>query len=180
MSYPMYVLMTEEDFREAIEDGEDINDLGPDEDILYNEADFIGSFGNEGFVSSTDINDDKMKRREAAESIIHYLGKDVCDFETRKPDCDVLVFSEDGLRRYAEKELKHIRMLLDSMTPEKYLDFGSYKLKTAIFTDEMFVHPYGDHADGEFTQSIDYFITGILSKSESRKFVIPQILWLHS
>lgn len=174
-SYPIYVLIENDDYWQAVEDGELISGLGPSKLSLLEEEDFHAHFGG-GYVSSTKFHNTEENRAEAAMEIARFFGDEICHV-----DGSILMFKPDAPIKLAEKQLARVRKLLDGMTAEKYLKDGGYLLRTAMRADTIFVHTYGYGVEPDdcFVQSADRFITETLQHWEARRFVVTQTVFCH-
>lgn len=167
-SSPMYILVPYE------KDIETYPEYMLNEDYLYQEADFVATFGSEGYVSSKEIHDTREKRISAAEEIIRYFGENICYLED-----DTLVFEKDASLKYAEKKIKGVNDVLKDMTPEKYINGGEFELRNAIRSYFIYIHAWNLGSD-EFIQSADSFVTHTLNYEDMRKFYVVQTWFCHN
>lgn len=176
MGYPMYVLVTEEEYRQAQENCIDPANLFPDDSSLSVEPDFEYWVGRNGYISSRDVNVSEKDQAEAAQRLANFYGNDICHVEK-----NILVFEPDASQRYAKKKINLIKNLVTDMTPEEYLDLGEDNLRAAIQTRDALVHTYSefDEAEDEFTQSADRFVIETLKHWESRRFIVTATLCCH-
>lgn len=184
MSYPMYVLMIEDDFCEAMAKDEDMESLGPDEIDLADSRDF-GYYAS--YMSSVDYHKTLEERIGAANEIAHYLNRNGIIAVVSKDG--VICLSPNAGLRYAKGQLKQLKEAVENMTPVEYADSGEYKLRMAIRDQDIFAHPFSYANDnmpvGEYLQTMDAFIHnlyyGNADKNEKEyRFVVTQTLWLHS
>jgi len=184
MSVPMYVLMSEEDFNEAMHLDETIETLGPDEDDLANSRDF-GHYAS--YVSSVDCYETLKERIEVANEVANYLNRNGTIAVINKEG--VICLRPDAGIKYAKGQLKQIRETIEDMTPEEYADVGEYLLRKAIRDQGIFAYPINYTDDsmpvGEYLQTMDAFIRNLyFGRAEKNKkeyhFVVTQTMWLHS
>lgn len=178
-SYPMYIIMTDKDYQKAINDGEKIEDLGPDFLGLCEESDFHVSFGKEGVVSSCDYHDTAKKQWAAAEELVRFYGTDIC---YTKEDGS-LNFYTNAAEQYAKNKMEELSSRLRDMSKKDYLDTGAYILRTMIKTNACFVHPYlysikSDITDPSYTMSMDDWMLDSLQYCKPiPKLRVTQTLW---
>ncbi len=184
MSAAMYVLMTEEDFKKAASDKEEIKYLGPDEIDLADSRDFCYYAS---YVSSTDYHETLDERIEAANNVVRYLNRNgVIALVDKK---GVISLSPNAGIRYAKFQLMQLKSALENMTPAEYADTGEYKLRMAIRNEDIFAHPF-NYADnsmpvGEYPQTMDAFIHNLYYSNADKNekeyhFVVTQTVWMHS
>ena len=184
MSVPMYVLMTEKDYDEAIAAGEEIENIGPDADELANSRDF-GHYAS--YVSSVETPRTLQERIETAEAVKAYLNRNGEIAVVNK--YGVICLRPDAGIKYAEGQLKQLKEAVENMTPVQYADTGEYKLRMAIRDEDIFAYPINYTRDampvGEYLQTMDAFIHNLYyanaDKNEKEyRFVVTQTMWLHS
>lgn len=171
-SVPMYCLMAEEDFNEAIKDGETCKELAPSEFSVMEDSGFSYYFD---YISSTGVHEAKKERIEAAKDIARYLG----DF-VRVDKHGVLEIPVDGKAKFIAGKLKEIKELVADMTPEEFDGMGEYRIRQAVRNEGIFAFPFGDDMPvGGYLQTMDAFMYNLPKIDKPLRLVVIQTMWLH-
>ena len=172
-SVPMYCLMTEEDFNNAIENGETCENLAPSEFSVTEDDDFSYYVD---YISSTEVHETKEERVEAAENIAHYLGN-----FARVDESGVLEIPVDGKKKFATEKLKNVKKLVEDMTAEDFCGMGEYLLRQEIRNEGIFAYPLGENMSvGCYIHPMDTFIYDLPSSLDKPlRLVVIQTMWLH-
>jgi hypothetical protein len=172
----MYVLVSEDEYNQAIENLIPLEGLHPNEYSLCEEGDFKVYMGNGGYVSSITTHETRDEQAKAAQGLANFYGSDICHVEG-----NILVFEPDASKKYAQKKIDGLKYAVSTMTPEEYLDMGEYHIRQFLRTTEIFVHTYSEFEEtpDEFIQSADRFVIETLHGEENRRFVVTCTMVLH-
>ena len=171
-SVPMYCLVTEEDFNNAIENGETYEDLAPSGLTIMAEYDFSHY---SDYISSTEIHKTEKGKIEAAKDIAHYLGNFV-----HVDKSGVLEIPVDGQEKFVTRKLENIKKLITDMTTEEFCNMGEYRIRQAVHNEGILAFPFGDDMPvGGYLQTMDAFMYNLPKLDKPLRLVVIQTMWLH-